>query len=57
MEAKIADINRLFQKFKVAYDKNDLDTSVNLLSTLKVRLLLPLLKFLRGKMRKITSEV
>lgn len=48
MEAKIADINRLFQKFKVAYDKNDLDTSVNLLSQLKVRMSFPLLDFLEG---------
>lgn len=37
MEAKIADITRLFLKFKAAYEKNDLDTSEIILSQLKVR--------------------
>jgi 26S proteasome regulatory subunit N12 len=36
MEAKLADITRLFQKFKAAYDKNDVDTSDSLLSQIKV---------------------
>lgn len=40
MEAKIAEIQRLFQKFKVAYNKNDVDTSDNILSQMKVLLLL-----------------
>jgi len=38
MEAKIAEIQRLFQKFKVAYNKNDVDTSDNILSQMKVKL-------------------
>ncbi|KAG0586112.1 hypothetical protein KC19_2G065100 [Ceratodon purpureus] len=38
MEAKLADITRLFQKFKAAYDKNDVDTSDSLLSQIKVKL-------------------
>lgn len=38
MEAKIADITRLFLKFKAAYEKNDLDTSEIILSQLKVKL-------------------
>nr|XP_024401401.1 26S proteasome non-ATPase regulatory subunit 8 homolog A-like isoform X1 [Physcomitrium patens] len=35
MEGKLADITRLFQKFKAAYDKNDTETSDNILSQLK----------------------
>lgn len=38
MEAKIADITRLFQKFKDAYAKNDVDTSDSILSQIKVKL-------------------
>lgn len=36
MEAKIADVTRLFQKFKDAYAKNDVDTSDSILSQIKV---------------------
>ncbi|KAL3687161.1 hypothetical protein R1sor_013470 [Riccia sorocarpa] len=38
MEAKLADATRLFQKFKAAFQQNDLETCSNLLSQLKVKL-------------------
>jgi hypothetical protein len=45
MEAKLHDINHIFQKFKVEYARNSFDNCNNLLSQLKVILLLLLLSF------------
>lgn len=45
MEAKLQDINHIFQKFKVEYARNSFDNCNNLLSQLKVILLLLLLSF------------
>jgi hypothetical protein len=45
MEAKLQDINHIFQKFQVEYARNSFDNCNNLLSQLKVILLLLLLSF------------